>query len=759
VASDRNEVQFVYKGKDQMSKTTKKVSQGLKTLVKSVAKLALALVAAVGGMNAFLTKLASIADEAAKMSLRLGIAVDKLTAFHFAADLSGLSARKFNLGLQRMVRSLATAATEGGPVLKVLNKMGVSAKRLTELSPDKAFLAIAAAAGKLRNQGQKVKAFFDIFGMSGVGMLQMLSGGTKGIKDMMAEAKKFGVVIDKNLAKKSENFIDSLARVKAGFQGIGFAISGEVGPMFTELNNMFANWLVSVRDGIVSFVKFVVRLFLTVKIFIVDLISAVGNFFKGLVDPAAWKRFGENAFSAVKATLTMFINFSLNMMRILVSTFKLIWNTFTTLGKWAMDSAGKLIIFGFLAMTKSIVLLFKKMWQAIVSMGKWAWGKIKGVFTGEDGQSLSKLFITEQKKINIEFSKGMDKLKDKYIKTLPSFSKAIDDVTKSAKNSFMIMSAQGKKLNEDLTNDFVNTAKEVENTLGFGMVGAWNKAGKAMEELKIKHGDLSKSMEDANKGVTNSTITLMNSVKDLWSEQIKTQGKQVDTISKSILGVMNTTVDALSNAVATAIVFGGKLSEALKNILKSVLVQIISMYVKMAIQRKITALFAIKAGTALSISEQSRAAAATWSNAFASTAAIPIVGPALAPGVAAASLTAMLSGVAAAKALGAVAGIAHGGLTNVPRESTYLLNKGERVLSPNQNSDLTNFIGGGNKNGSVTIENLEVIILPNATSAESLLNMSSEEMERVVAGPIIKALDKLSNDGVRPEFASRGRRV
>ena len=35
---------------------------------------------------------------------------------------------------------------------------------------------------------------------------------------------------------------------------------------------------------------------------------------------------------------------------------------------------------------------------------------------------------------------------------------------------------------------------------------------------------------------------------------------------------------------------------------------------------------------------------------------------------------------------------AHGGLTNVPEEQTYLLQKGERVLSPNQNADLNKFM-------------------------------------------------------------------
>lgn len=53
----------------------------------------------------------------------------------------------------------------------------------------------------------------------------------------------------------------------------------------------------------------------------------------------------------------------------------------------------------------------------------------------------------------------------------------------------------------------------------------------------------------------------------------------------------------------------------------------------------------------------------------------------------------------------AVAGIAHGGLDYVPKESTYLLDEGERVLSPRQNKDLTNFMsnGSGNSNSAVQV--------------------------------------------------------
>ncbi|MFL1556718.1 phage tail tape measure protein [Pseudomonas sp. O11] len=77
--------------------------------------------------------------------------------------------------------------------------------------------------------------------------------------------------------------------------------------------------------------------------------------------------------------------------------------------------------------------------------------------------------------------------------------------------------------------------------------------------------------------------------------------------------------------------------------------------------------------------------------AFASTAAIPIVGPAAAPAAAAAAAAAtapMVAGVASA----ALAGMAHDGMGSIPKEGTWLLDGGERVVAPEQNKDLTNFL-------------------------------------------------------------------
>ncbi|MBF8766028.1 tail tape measure protein [Pseudomonas putida] len=95
--------------------------------------------------------------------------------------------------------------------------------------------------------------------------------------------------------------------------------------------------------------------------------------------------------------------------------------------------------------------------------------------------------------------------------------------------------------------------------------------------------------------------------------------------------------------------------------------------------------------------------------AYASTAAIPIVGPAAAPAAAfaaAAATAPMVAGVASS----ALMGMAHNGLDNIPREGTWLLDGGERVLNPNQNRDLTQYLrnandagAGGGTGGGITI--------------------------------------------------------
>lgn len=74
-------------------------------------------------------------------------------------------------------------------------------------------------------------------------------------------------------------------------------------------------------------------------------------------------------------------------------------------------------------------------------------------------------------------------------------------------------------------------------------------------------------------------------------------------------------------------------------------------------------------------------------NAFSSTAAIPIVGPAMAPAAMAAAIGATQP-LAASVSAAALAGMAHDGIDSVPETGTWLLQKGERVTTADTSAKL-----------------------------------------------------------------------
>lgn len=252
-----------------------------------------------------------------------------------------------------------------------------------------------------------------------------------------------------------------------------------------------------------------------------------------------------------------------------------------------------------------------------------------------------------------------------------------------------------------------------------------------------------------------------------WNEEqtsfMSNLKENYSTFAASFFDLMNSTIDAISDSMAKTIVEGGNMAKAFQQIGKMVLTQLIAMLIKMGIQRLLVTAITKSAVATEGSAEGAKAVGLATANGIASWAAAPwpinLGAPAFGAAMGSAAATGLSAGIAAGGAIGATAGAAHGGLTNVPNESTFLLQKGERVLSPNQNSDLTSFMKGEGEGGgnSITIENVNVHVMENATSGDSILNMDKTELRENVAMPIIEALDDLYDHGVAPKFVEEGR--
>ena len=119
----------------------------------------------------------------------------------------------------------------------------------------------------------------------------------------------------------------------------------------------------------------------------------------------------------------------------------------------------------------------------------------------------------------------------------------------------------------------------------------------------------------------------------------------------------------------------------------------------------------------------------TYSNVYNAVAGIPFVGPYIAPVMAAGAVAVQL---AQAATLGNVqlTGMAHDGIDSIPKEGTWLLDGGERVLNPQQNKDLTNYLANKPSKSQAIDNKLSVIMVKDDDEAKNY--RTSKDFENAV---------------------------
>ncbi|WP_413734329.1 phage tail length tape measure family protein [Sodalis sp. RH21] len=135
--------------------------------------------------------------------------------------------------------------------------------------------------------------------------------------------------------------------------------------------------------------------------------------------------------------------------------------------------------------------------------------------------------------------------------------------------------------------------------------------------------------------------------------------------------------------------------------------------------------------------------------AFASTAAIPIVGPALAPG-AMASAAAITEPLVAAISASALAGMAHDGIDSVPESGTWLLQKGERVTTANTSAKLDATLDAVSKQRAANSSSAHVVFQNSFTgkpddttlaAIEQSQRASEKRIKKYMASQVINPTD------------------
>src|SRR5690625_4301583 len=196
---------------------------------------------------AFVSSMATVAaatsktmDEMRKMAQATGLSVEALSALTYVANQSGLEQQTLINALGRLSKGIGDAARDTGDAKRAFDTLGISIRdssgRLRDA--DKVLVDFAEEMSKLPDGTQKTALAMQVFGRAGAQLVPLLNNGREGIKALTDEARRFGIVLDTDVAKQAERFNDNLTRLGAVKQGLAFTITEALLPAMERITDI-----------------------------------------------------------------------------------------------------------------------------------------------------------------------------------------------------------------------------------------------------------------------------------------------------------------------------------------------------------------------------------------------------------------------------------------------------------------------------------------------------------------------------------------
>lgn len=214
-----------------LDKNTKKNVSSLQKMQKVLTTLrtgwvTLAATIAGSGVVRAINEFASKADAVGKLSDKLGVAAEELTAVGYAAERSNIEFNTLATAVQRMTRRASEAAKGLGEAKDAFKELGIDAKTFTQLGLEDQMSLLADAFSSVGNQGDRVRLAFKIFDTEGVSMVNMLQNGSAEMAKLTAEARRLGITLDDEATKAARDYADTLAVLGATAEGVWNNLAG-----------------------------------------------------------------------------------------------------------------------------------------------------------------------------------------------------------------------------------------------------------------------------------------------------------------------------------------------------------------------------------------------------------------------------------------------------------------------------------------------------------------------------------------------------
>ncbi|KJN16798.1 phage tail tape measure protein [Enterobacter sichuanensis] len=699
----------------------------------------------------------------------LRISTQELLAWQFAAEKAGVSGDQMADIFKDIGDKIGDAVlNKSGEAVDALNALGLSAEKLSKVSPDKQLLAIGESLGKIGTNAEKT-TILESLGNDLSKLLPLFDNNNEKLKQFLELAKDYGVAPDPasidDLVKVNQLFEDMEAQVAGLKMEIAAGLAKvDLTPLQNSLDKLhdvltdpvvlqgisdlvsevaqLAGWLVKAAAGAGQLAASTGNRFaaLSGKIDLnnIDQVNErIAYLQKNLEGRKsiysqdksmfAWFTGGDDSVKALNDELNTLIQTRDKLSKPVVGALPLGAATVgadkpfalppgSTNGKVTPDAGAKKLETAFKALETSyqrqiaLIDITGKKNQEVTEVEKLRFDLTTGKLSGINSAQQERLqqLATEVDRLN-----ALKKANEENLK-LAEFAANLrkqNQNDKSANDAEFVGAGMGEKTRQhmqellDIQSGFLEKQADLQKQYQSGDItkSLYDQETQALqdalnERLEIQEDYYQKSddkMGDWQSGIFDSLNDYAEKSSDYY--QIAADG---------MTSILDSATSSIADNLQDLITGAEDLGDFFSNIFADLGQVVIKTLTEMAAQ------WLVYQGVQLLVGKTAQASAAgtlignaqatsfqAQLAAYASTAAIPIVGPALAPGsmAAAAAITAPL---VAGVSVSALSGMAHDGIDSVPETGTWLLQQGERVTTAKTSAKLDATLDRVNKQTS-----------------------------------------------------------
>ena len=169
------------------------------------------ITAAVAGIGALIKGSISSAAAIGDLSDKIGITSDKLQEIEFGAVQANMGFEELETGLLKFSKALGQAQNGTGELLKILTANGFTQAQIKAMDYGQALDVVADLIKNAKTPADALLITLAGFGKGGDAFLELLRGGSVGLKTFASEAHKADDVIKAELIKSAQIFDDAWA--------------------------------------------------------------------------------------------------------------------------------------------------------------------------------------------------------------------------------------------------------------------------------------------------------------------------------------------------------------------------------------------------------------------------------------------------------------------------------------------------------------------------------------------------------------------